>query len=399
MSIVKIHDVAKQIRGVSYKPSDVSDTLSKDYLTILRANNITEYGIKLDDLVYVSRKCISEKQLLKKGDILIAASSGSKHIVGRAISIENDIEASFGAFCKVVRPNERIDHGYLANYFRSSSYRRTISHLSAGANINNIRNEDIDNLVIPLPPLTTQKRIAEILDKADALRKKNQQLLKHYDDLAQSLFIDMFGDPLRNEKGWNTETLGNLIFDGPQNGLYKSANDYGSGIPILRIDSFYDGVVYNVDKLKRVNATEKEVKLFQIYEGDIVINRVNSRSHLGKCALIPKLQEPTLFESNMMRLEIDKSIVNPVFLTRILIQPFMKAQILGRAKDSINQSSINQQDVKSFWAPVPPIQLQNDFAQTFQNIEQQKQKVKAQMQESEHLFQALLQQAFNGGLN
>lgn len=257
----------------------------------------------------------------------------------------------------------------------------------------------LESIQIPLPPLSTQKRIAEILDKADALRKADRQLLKHYDNLAQSLFIDLFGDPVKNEKGWEVVSLNELIQNGPQNGLYKNEKDYGSGVPILRIDSFYDGVVHNIDNLKRVNATEKELKMFQIYEGNIVINRVNSRSHLGKCALIPKLKEPTLFESNMMRFEVDQDKINSIFLVRVLIQPFMKNQILSRAKDSINQSSINQQDVKSFTLPLPPISLQNRFADQIQNIEQQKEKVKAQLLASEHLFQALLKQAFNCGLN
>lgn len=399
LNTVKIHTISKQIRGVSYKPADVSEVLTNDHYAILRANNITENGINLNDLVYVSKSCISEKQKLKKGDILIAASSGSKHIVGRAIAINEDIQAAFGAFCKVVRPNNSVNSEYLGFYFRSPDYRRIISNLSEGANINNIRNENIDNLEIPVPPVSTQKQISEILDKADSLRKKDQQLLKYYDDLAQSLFIEMFGDPMRNEKGWEIVSLDKLILSGPQNGLYKSEKDYGSGIPILRIDSFYNGVVSNLANLKRVNVTDKEMNLFQIYEDNIVINRVNSRSHLGKCALIPKLSEPTLFESNMMRFEVNKLKVNCIFLTRSLIQPFMKNQILSRAKDSINQSSINQQDVKSFTVPLPPLPLQNQFAQQIQNIEQQKALVQKQLEASENLFQALLQKAFNGGLN
>lgn len=387
-----------QIRGVSYTPKDVSDIFKENFLPILRANNITDYGLVFDDLVYVDRKNISETQLLKEGDIVIAASSGSKAIVGKAATFLNNWIGSFGAFCKVVRPSEGIFSKYVGYFFQSDKYRKTISHLSAGANINNIRNGDIDNLEIPLPPLPIQQKIAAILDKADALRKKDRQLLARYDELLQSIFYDMFGDPVKNEKGWEMINLAQVIVEGPQNGLYKNAKDYGKGYPILRIDSFYDGIVYNIDRLKRVNANDKEAKMFQIYEDNIVINRVNSRSHLGKCALIPKLHEPTLFESNMMRFEVDNHRANPKFLIQILIQPFMKNQILGRAKDAVNQSSINQQDVKSFILPLPPITLQNQFAAIAQNIQQQKQQVKQQMEQSEALFQSLLQRAFRGEL-
>lgn len=295
----------------------------------------------------------------------------------------------------VLGDNGESDLKFLMYYLNFSDLNKFITGSTRGK----LTKTALESIQIPLPPLSTQKRIAEILDKADALRKADQQLLKYYDQLAQSLFIKLFGDPVKNEKGWEVVSLNELIQNGPQNGLYKNEKDYGLGIPILRIDSFYKGVVYNIDSLKRVNASEKETKMFQIYENDIVINRVNSRSHLGKCALIPNLKEPTLFESNMMRFEVNQQIVNPIFLVRILIQPFMKNQILSRAKDSINQSSINQQDVKSFTLPLPPIEIQNQFATQIQNIEQQKETLKVQIQASEHLFQSLLKQAFNGGLN
>lgn len=148
--------------------------------------------------------------MLRSGDILIAASSGSKDIVGKAASIVEDFEGGFGAFCKVIRPNKKVNHNFLGFYFQSPVYRRTISHLSAGANINNLRSSDLDDLQIPLPPLEKQKEIAEKLDKADLLRKKDQELLAQYDELAQAIFIDMFGDPVENEKGWNEHKLSNI---------------------------------------------------------------------------------------------------------------------------------------------------------------------------------------------
>ena len=92
-----------QIRGVSYKPTDLRTSQDIDAIPILRANNITNEGIDYTDLVYVSEKCVKAEQLLKSGDILICASSGSKNLVGKASQITSNLKCSFGAFCKVIR--------------------------------------------------------------------------------------------------------------------------------------------------------------------------------------------------------------------------------------------------------------------------------------------------------
>ena len=124
---------------------------------------------------------------------------------------------------------------------------------------------------IPLPPLAEQKRIARILDAADALRAKRREALAQLDTLLQSTFLDMFGDPVTNPKGLDVELLGELIAMGPQNGLYKPERNYGSGVRILRIDGFYGGVVNDPSTLKRVNVSEQDIEKYGLSESDIVI--------------------------------------------------------------------------------------------------------------------------------
>src|SRR5690606_1494317 len=139
------------------------------------------------------------------------------------------------------RPKDNINRKYLNFYFQSSKYRSVISQLSSGANINNIRNEHIDNLEIPLPPLPVQQRIADMLDKADALRRKDQELLKKYDELAQAIFIEMFGDPVKNEKGWSKDLLKNYYKKGVKCGPFGSAlkkeEFQQEGIPVWNMDN------------------------------------------------------------------------------------------------------------------------------------------------------------------
>jgi type I restriction enzyme, S subunit len=253
-------------------------------------------------------------------------------------------------------------------------------------------------LKIPVPPLEEQRRIAAILDQAETLRTQRRAALAQLDSLTQSIFLDMFGDPRNNPKAFPRMKLGELIDKGPQNGLYKSSTEYGSGTPILRIDAFYDGVVTKLNLLKRVRLSSDEIELFGLALEDIVINRVNSIEYLGKSALIPPLNEPTVFESNMMRFSVQINLLRPDYLVHFLQTPYVKSQILSCSKNAVNQSSINQQDVKGFLINVPPLELQRLFALIIQSIETLQNSQRKALAELDTLFASLQQRAFKGTL-
>jgi len=261
-----------------------------------------------------------------------------------------------------------------------------------------IKPSDVKAHRVFLPPLSEQRRIAQILGKADALRTRRRAMLAQLDELSRSIFLDMFGEPAMNSKGWSCHLLSELILVGPQNGLYRPGTDYGSGTPILRIDGFYDGEVSNLRMLKRLRVSGAETDLFGLVEGDIVINRVNSREFLGKSALIPALPEPTVFESNMMRIRVDTARIAPGYLIQYLQTSFVRSQILRAAKDAVNQSSINQQDVKRLEVLLPPIELQEQFVNRIGKIGQIRACGTLAFRESDALFASLQHRAFRGEL-
>ena len=119
-----------------------------------------------------------------------------------------------------------------------------------------------------------------------------------------------------------------------------------------------------------------------------MINRVNSREYLGKSALIPELHEPTVFESNMMRLTLDES-VHPRYAVHVLQTSFIKRQIMRACKDAVNQSSINQQDVKGFELPVPPIDRQIQFATALEGLHRTKSAYQSAIDETGVLISSL----------
>jgi type I restriction enzyme S subunit len=166
----------------------------------------------------------------------------------------------------------------------------------------------------------------------------------------------------------------------------------------LRIDAFYCGQVTKLDVLKRVRVSKEECDLYRLRVGEIVINRVNSMEYLGKSALIPDLREPTVFESNMMRFDIDRDNVEPGYVVQFLQTSFIKGQILTASKNAVNQSSINQQDVKDFRINVPPFPLQHEFARRVGAVEKLKMAQRASLAELDALFASLQHRAFRGEL-
>jgi type I restriction enzyme S subunit len=189
-------------------------------------------------------------------------------------------------------------------------------------------------------------------------------------------------------------SLGDLIASGPQNGLYKPAADYGSGTLIVRIDAYQSGETIRLSDLKRVRLTQAERVLYALAPGDFLINRVNSRSHLGKSTVVPRLPEVAVFESNMMRFRLRESSIDSYYALHALQTPYLKAQVQKQAKDASNQSSINQDDVLGLRLLLPPLPLQHRFAEVVRAHERLRATQRESLRQADHLFQSLLHRFF-----
>lgn len=335
------------------------------------------------------------------GDLLISRAN-TRELVGAPVMVRGNHPNLLlsDKLLKLIPDETLVDRRYLLRALRAPEAAAHFFKCAGGSSgsMTNITQADIRSAPIPLPPLPEQRRIAAILDKADALRTQRREALAQLDRLAQAIFVEMFGDSTGNPKQWPVVSLESLIASGPQNGLYKPASEYGEGVPILRIDAFYDGVVTKMGSLKRLKVSEAELALYGLREDDFVINRVNSLEYLGKSALIPRLAEPTVFESNMMRFSVKRDPVDPVYLINFLQVGFVKRQILSCAKNAVNQSSINQQDVKSLQVVLPPLHLQKEFASRMRSLDSLKVAQRAAQAETAVLFASLHHRAFRGEL-
>ena len=233
----------------------------------------------------------------------------------------------------------------------------------------------LSEVEIDICSLEEQREIVKVLDKMMTVLGSRETELSLLDDLIKARFVEMFGDPYVNPLKWKKLKIKDAVTIEPQNGLYKPQSDYvtdGTGIPILRIDGFYDGMVTDFASLKRLKCSETERQRYLLLEDDIVINRVNSIEYLGKFAHIKELLEDTVYESNMMRMHFDPEYYNPVYICKLLCSQFIYDQIVNHAKKSVNQASINQKDVLDFNIYQPPLDLQNEFADFVHQVNKSK---------------------------
>lgn len=327
-------------------------------------------------------------RLYPAGTLLIPKSGASINLNHRALLARDAYVVSHLA--TVVPYTSLVDAEYL--YFWSLTYDPRSQ--AQTTSLPSLPTSLIKSAQVPLPSLPEQRQIVDLLSRAEGIVRLRREAQCKAAELVPALFLDMFGDPASNPKGWPLVELGELIVDGPQNGLYKHKSLYGDGTPILRIDGFYDGVVNDLASLQRVRLTSAEIERYGLTSGEIVINRVNSPDYLGKSALIPDLHEPTVFESNMMRLRLDTTRITQRFAIVSLQTDAVRKQILASAKHAINQSSINQQDVKALRFSLPPIELQRQFAAKAEAVRGIASQQATALATAQATFDALLHRSF-----
>ena len=389
--ISRVDDIADQIRGVTYRKQDAATSKMNGFLPVLRAGNITDQGLTYEDLVYVPASKISEKQKIRKHDVLIAASSGSLDVVGKAAPVLEDFEGGFGAFCKVLRPRKNVDPAYFAQFFKTPEYRRTVSSLAAGANINNLRNEDLDGLQIPLPPLGEQKRIAAILDAADALRAKRRETLAQLDTLLQSTFLDMFGDPVTNPKGFPLKYLGDVC--DVRDGTHDSPKYVDLGHPLLTSKNFKNGKIdFNGASLISEEDFHQINKRSKVDMGDLVMPMIGT---IGNPVLVER--EPIFAIKNVALIKFHIGSPDNRFVRQLLCSNYFD-HVTAKANRGGTQKFVALKDLRKMPIPLPSLDLQKKFATIVESIEQQKTRLRAHLAELDTLFASLQDRAFKGAL-
>ena len=385
MSIMKIKDLTEQIRGVSYKPSDV--VTSDVGLPILRANNIKGNSLSFDDLVFVKPERVSKKQILQNGDIVICASSGSKELVGKAGVFSNNDMYSFGAFCKAVRVKriDGINSNYVRLYFGSKYYRECIAMSSKGSNINNIKTENIEELSINIPSAEEQNIAVSLLNALISVIEHKKQELSSLDELVKSRFIEMFGHYFEDSRYFvkvgdiATATIGLT---------YKPDNVTDEGIIVLRSGNIQNAELYLSDDIVRVsNIKIKEDKF--VRENDILMCSRNGSARLvGKCCLIPKLNEQMSYGAFMTVIRSKY----PYFLNGFFNSTYFLQQLTGTQTASVNQITTGM--LNGYTVIKPRETEENQFAEFVRLIDKSKFIVQQQIKDLQELLDSKMDEYF-----
>jgi type I restriction enzyme S subunit len=374
-------------------------------INVIRTTNFTNDGkLNLTNVVKrnIDSKKINQKQLIY-GDTIIEKSGGSPiQPVGRVVYFEEkDGIFLCNNFTSLIRGKSQVDNRYLFWFlYNNHLVKNTLKYQNKTTGIINLQLERyIEDLQIPLPPLSTQKRIAEILDAADALKRKDQELLKKYDELAQAIFIDMFGDPVKNEKGWREDIIKNIASEekhsikaGPFGSSLKKEFYKKSGYKIygqeqVIADDFTIGEYY-IDEDKY-----QELKNCSISENDILISLVGT---YGKISVVPINIEKGIINPRLMKISLNKILYNPHFFKYLLQTKQMYDRIStfsrGGTMDIVNVGIISKVIVI-----IPPLKMQDAFVEELNLVKKQMSHIEKD-KKSDNLFQTLIQKAFNGEL-
>ena len=384
----KVSELAKQIRGVSYNPEDLHENLDENSVTLLRANNIFEGRINFDDVVYVDKSKVTMEQYLCKGDILVCASSGSKQLVGKAASFNFETECTFGAFCKVVRPNQDVAN-YLSVYFQSNAYRRKISEVAIGANINNIRNEHIDALELPIGSNAENEKVVASFSLLQQIIDGRKQQLHKLDDLVKARFVELFGDPIINPRGFEKVPLSKLaeIKIGPFGSLLHKEDYIQAGHALVNPSHIIDGKISIDSKLTVSEEKFNELRAYHLRVGDVVMGR---RGEMGRCAVVT---ENGLLCGTGSLLIRTNGEVTADYIQKIISFPSFKKTIEEMAVGQ-TMPNLNVPIVSRFQIIKPPFEVQKAYYDFVSQIDKSKAVIQKALDETQLLFDCLMQKYF-----
>jgi type I restriction enzyme, S subunit len=345
----------------------------------------------------------SAKQVVEPGDVLL--SRIVPHIRRSWIVGKERGRRIIASGEWIVFRSKRANPDYLRQVLVGDPFHAQFMNTVAGVggSLLRARPAHVAKIVVPLPPLAEQRRIAEVLDRAEALRAKRRAALAQLDSLTQSLFPDLFGDPATNPKGWPTKPLGDLVAEFRYGSSNKSASQ---GKPALRIPNVAGGTI-DLTTLKLVPVGAAEFARLRLRDGDLLFVRTNGNpDFVGRCAVFDSTTAATsgfegnefIFASYLIRARLAANIIAPVFLREYLLGAEGRRQLRSRSKTSAGQFNINTESLGAVPVPLPALPLQREFARRVGAVEKLKTAQRAALAELDALFATLQHRAFKGEL-
>ena len=275
---------------------------------------------------------------------------------------------------------------------------KLIGQAHGGVGLQHVTKPMVQGLRIPLPPLPEQRRIAAILDKADAIRRKRQELVRLTEELLRSTFMEMFGDPVANSKEWPILLLDQISSDMTYGTSTKCGEVAAASLPVLRIPNIIHGQI-NWRDLKYASLERKEVDQLLLKPGDLLFVRTNGNpEYIGRCAMFTEARQ-ALFASYLIRVQLRSDApYRPEFLRYVATMPSYRSLLVAEARTTAGNYNISTQGLRRLKLIAPPVPQQNKFLKFASECSAIQEKRLAAFTESESLFGSLVQRAFRGEL-
>lgn len=390
MEWIELGELGEVLSGYAFK--------SKKYVNkgirVIRITNVQNGYLEDDDPKYYSEEDIEglERYLLLEDDILISLTGN----VGRVAKLEKKfLPAALNQRVACVRANKRISDEYLYYMLNSNYFENRCISQSKGVAQKNLGITNLKKIKIPVPPMEIQEKIVKVLDQAQALIDKRKEQIEALDQLIESIFYTMFGDPVRNEKGWKVKLLGEHI-DVLGGYAFKSKEYTYIGIPIIKIGNINRG--FFEEKNLCYYEEREDLNRYIIKPGDLLMSLTGTvgKNDYGNLCIIDDTFEKYYLNQRNAKLEIINSL-NKLYLTYLLRTNRLKAE-LTKNNRGVRQANISNDDIKNLRVPIPPISLQNDFAQKVETIEKQKKLLEESLELLEENYKSIMARAFIGEL-
>lgn len=330
-------------------------------------------------------------KLVPKGALLVAMYGAT---VGRTAMLGIDATTN-QAVCHLLPDPSRADPRYL--WFALQAKVPELLARRVGGAQPNISQETIRSTRVQLPPLTEQRRIADILDKADAVRRKRKEAIALTERLLRSAFLEMFGDPVTNPKGWPIKSLGELadIASGVAKGK-KYEGQKTITLPYMRVANVQDGHLV-LDEVKTITVSEDDARRYTLKPGDVLLTEGGDPDKLGRGAVWQGEVPECIHQNHVFRVRPDPT-VTPLYLSAIIGSERGKRYFLRAAKQTTGIATINMSQLKAFPVLVPPLAVQTAYLRLVSRLELLRARAKHMHTLAGDIFDSLVHRSFRGEL-
>lgn len=385
----KLGEIASFINGDRGKNYPSAKDFVEDGVPFINAGHLCNGIINFDKMNYITYNKYSSlgSGKIQQHDILFCL-RGS---LGKFAIVKEKSLGAIASSLVIIRPSQIVDDRFIAHFLSTPKLQEYIDSNNNGSSQPNLSAKSVASFIIPLPPKSTQLSIISELDKINELIRLKKEQLKDYDNLAQSIFYEMFGDPVENEKGWEVKKMKDVcthIVDCPHSTPKKA--DTTTNYPCIRTSELKGGTIsWSTMQYLEKDEYEKRIARLKPETGDIIFGREGT---IGDAVILPSGYNFSLGQRTML-IRTDNEMIINTFMHRTLMSEWIKHQI-----EYVNVSStvahVNIKDFKLFDVPLPPIPLQHLFAQRIEQIERQKSAVQKSITDLETLLASRMQYWF-----